>query len=210
MKPLRQTKLTDFFPEGEERHRPRRPDSIHNFDDIRRVGRHPITGLSTKWRTIMSLEMQGHTKAQIAKLVGMSTAGLCNVTTDPRYVEARDAYLRELDREFFEMKPQAFAALRSGLGSSDENTALRAAEVWFKGASFGGYSKTPPPDQNVTAEDVARQLLQVKAENVQININSGPPDANQRLVERNSDHRHPSSVLVRSTPAEPSAAEGDL
>jgi hypothetical protein len=41
--------------------------------------------------------------------------------------------------------------------------------MWFKGAGFGSYSKTPAIDPTVTAEDVVRNLLQI---NVNVNVPS--------------------------------------
>jgi hypothetical protein len=77
-----------------------------------------------------------------------------------------------MDAEFIAMKPLAFAALKNGLGSNDENTALRASEQWFKGAGFGGFAKDPVPQTRLTAEDVAAQLLAGLNVNVQVNVSS--------------------------------------
>jgi hypothetical protein len=101
----------------------------------------------------------------------MSAQGVSHITRDERYRRYRDERLSALDDEFFSMKPLALEALKGGLTSHDENTALRASEQWFKAASFGGYSKTEPPSTHLTAEDVARQLLGVQV-NVTVNTTS--------------------------------------
>ena len=103
--------------------------------------------------------------------MGLSTTTLSTITRDPRYIAYREAHLAALDAEFIQMKPLAFAALKAGLNSKDENTALRASEQWFKGAGFGGFSKEPQPSSHLTAEDVAAQLLQQI--NVTVNLNTG-------------------------------------
>lgn len=134
-------------------------------------GKQPIGDeLSTRWRTILSLEMRGWNKLDIAEHIGLSHNAVVSATNDERYVAFRQEYLSEMDEEFVSLKPMALMALKNGLSSQDENTALRASEQWFKGASFGGYSKTPEPSTTVTAEDVARQLLNITADNVQVNI----------------------------------------
>lgn len=171
LKPLRQTRVDDYFPRaaGQHRFRSDKPNPEH----LKHPGRVPANTseqLTTKWRTVLSLEMQGHYKTDIAKITGMTFTAISKITNDPRYIEFRDNYIKDLDHEFLEMKPLAFNALRSALRSNDENTALRASEVWFKGSSFGGYSKEPAPNTNLTAEDVARKLLEVHADNVQINV----------------------------------------
>jgi hypothetical protein len=123
----------------------------------------------TKARTILTLQMRGHTQAQIAEMMHISHQGVSIIVQRPEYKEMRERVLRELDDEFLAMKPLAFDAIEGGLRSSDENTALKAADMWFKGAGFGSYSKTPAVDPTVTAEDVVRNLLQI---NVNVNVPS--------------------------------------
>lgn len=138
-------------------------------------GKQPIgEELSTRWRAILSFELRGWNKTDIAEHLGLSLNSVILTTKDERYVAFRQEYLAEMDDEFLCMKPLAFAALKNGLCSADENTALRASEQWYKGASFGGYSKTPESPTTVTAEDVARQLLSISADNVQVNIHNYP------------------------------------
>jgi hypothetical protein len=123
----------------------------------------------TKARTILTLQMRGHTQAQIAGMMHLSPQGVCVIIQRPEYKQMRERVLRELDDEFLAMKPLAFDAIEGGLRSSDENVALKAADMWFKGAGFGSYSKTPAIDPTVTAEDVVRNLLQI---NVNVNVPS--------------------------------------
>lgn len=126
-------------------------------------------GISTRWTSVYTLELRGLTQKQIAEALGMSVGGVGKIVTDPRYIEYRERHLSALDQEFVAMKPLAFAALKSGLNSQDENTALRASEQWFKGANYGGFSKHERPATTATAEDIARQLLTGIQVNVQVN-----------------------------------------
>lgn len=96
----------------------------------------------------------------------MSANAVSKITRREDYITYREQRLAELDNEFFAMKPLALAALRGGLNSLDENTALRASEQWFKGASFGGFAKNPEPARQQSAEDVVAQLLNA----VQVNV----------------------------------------
>lgn len=121
----------------------------------------------TKARTILTLEMRGKSKTMIAEMMHLSIQGVCAITARSEYKEMREVVLREMDHEFLAMKPLAFDAIENGLKSSDENVSLKAADMWFKGAGFGSYSKTPPSDPSVTAEDVVRNLLQV---NVNVSV----------------------------------------
>lgn len=139
-------------------------------EKIRASGKHgkrTADDLKTSWAAIYTLELRGIPQKQIAEALNLAPSTVSNIVTDPRYLEYRERHLAALDQEFVAMKPLAFAALKGGLSSSDENTALRASEQWFKGAGYGGFSKTERASTGLTAEDVARALL--GGVNVQIN-----------------------------------------
>lgn len=137
-------------------------------------GEHPGTGMktpkhiTTRARTICSLELRGFDKKQIAESMGLAYATVSRITNSERYVAARNELLADMDNEFISMKPLALSALKGGLTSRDEQTALRASDQWFKAAGYGGYSREPQPSNVATAEDVARLLLGV---NVNVNVN---------------------------------------
>lgn len=138
-------------------------------------GRPPHEGVTTRWAAIYALELRGLTQSEIAQSLGMSNTRVCSIVNDERYIKYREEHLAALDSEFIQMKPLAFAALKSGLNSNDENTALRASEQWFKGAGFGGFAKDPTPQTRTTAEDVAAALLASVNVNVQVNVGDGQP-----------------------------------
>jgi transcriptional regulator with XRE-family HTH domain len=126
--------------------------------------------VSTRWAAIYALELRNLSHAEIAMAMGLNPGTLSRITRDERYIAYREEHMAKLDSEFVAMKPLAFNALRSGLNSSDENTALRASEQWFKGAGFGGFAKDPVPATRTTAEDVAAALLAGVQVNVQVNV----------------------------------------
>jgi hypothetical protein len=164
-------RLSHYFPEADGQHR-HRDDLVGCAADqslAHKTGRVPNEDIPTKWRVILSLEMQGESKVDIAKHVGMTASAVSQITRDERYLAHREAYLETIDRDFLAMKPLAFKALQQGLTSSDEDTALKASDQWFRAAGFGGYSKRDEPATQTTAEDVVRQLLQI---NVQVNVGS--------------------------------------
>jgi transcriptional regulator with XRE-family HTH domain len=153
-----------------------------NSNDRAVTGRQAWEEVPTRWAAIYTLELRGLTQQAIAEAVNMSPGSVSRIVMDDRYIAYRTARLAELDQEFVAMKPLAFNALRGALNSQDENTALRASETWFKGAGFGGYSKTERPATTLTAEDVAAALLnhsggplvQVNTQvNTQVNAPSG-------------------------------------
>ena len=124
--------------------------------------------LSTRARMVLSLEMRGYDKQSIAGHIGISPQRVHQITYSDRYIEAREALLSRMDYEFVAMKPAAFAALRNAINSRDENTALRGSEAWMRAAGFGQYGRgASNPVGAVTAEDVARRLLQLQ---VSVNV----------------------------------------
>jgi transcriptional regulator with XRE-family HTH domain len=127
---------------------------------------------------VYTLELRGLSYKQIAEALNMSSSGVAHIVADPRYIEYREQHLATLDQEFVAMKPLAFRALRGGLQSPDENTALRASEQWFKAANYGGFSKHERPAVSTSAEDIARELLRGGI-NVQVNtqVNVAPPES---------------------------------
>jgi len=179
--------LEKLFPGAPPHEKQRRvkdtPGNVANL--TMHEGRTARQDVPTRWAAIYTLELRGMAHKAIAEAIGMSDSGVSRVTMDPRYIAYRESRLAELDQEFVAMKPLAFNALRGALNSQDENTALRASETWFKGAGFGGYSKTERPATTLTAEDVAAALLthsggplvQVNTQvNTQVNAPSGDPE----------------------------------
>lgn len=166
--------LDDVFPAAPP-HAPHTPaprplSGVGAHPEMRSEGKGTRTEVSTRWASIYALELRGLSIAEIAQALGMSQSGVSRITTDERYIAYREQHLGAIDAEFVMMKPLAFAALKSGLNSSDENTALRASEQWFKGAGFGGFAKDPVPQTRTTAEDVAAALIAGVQVNVNVNV----------------------------------------
>jgi hypothetical protein len=126
----------------------------------------PDRPLNTRARMILALELRGLHKTEIAVRMRLSEAQVQRLTRTDSYIAARDGMLDRMDAEFRAMKPMAFEALRRGLKSGDENTALRASEQWMRAAGFMQHGKGEGR-QGVTAEDVATVLM------VNVNIKPG-------------------------------------
>ncbi len=138
-----------------------------------KVGRRRREGVSTRWAAVYALELRGLNYSEIATALGLNPQTIYKIVNDDRYLAYREEHLTALDADFVMMKPLAFSALKSGLNSVDENTALRASEQWFKAAGFGGFSKEPQHNPGVTAEDVAAQLIAGATVNVAVQVNVG-------------------------------------
>lgn len=159
------SELAKLFPEA---YTPRTPSLKKGNDNLpKSSGRKPVDYLTTRHRMILTLELRGKDKTEIAQLLGMSLTGVVHACRTEKYIAAREKLLGDADQEFMNMKPAALAALRRGLDAREDSVALHASETWMKAAGFMQYGKGQG-QQGVTAEDVAAQLLQVN-----ININTG-------------------------------------
>jgi hypothetical protein len=155
--------LTELFPAAYDKShvRPPFPASLGNPSAVQL--------LPTKARAILALELRGLPKTQIAVRLHMKEQAVRRITHTDRYIAARAVLLDRLDHEFLAMKPAVFNALRRGLDSGDEGIALRASEQWMRAAGFMHYGKGEA-QQGLTAEDVAKQMLQL---NVTVNVKPG-------------------------------------
>lgn len=166
-----QPRLADYFPGASQPASTRLAESFADHPERRQDGGSPhadVEFIPTKWRSILSMEMQGLTKTEIASRLGMHQASVSMICRRPAYVSFRERHLGKLDADFFAMKPLALRALERGLTGTDDNTALKAADMWFSGARYQGYDKSKVTGQEtLSAEDVVKRLLQV---NVQVNI----------------------------------------
>jgi hypothetical protein len=121
---------------------------------------HGGSTLPPKQRMILSLQLHGFRRKEIAERLGMHENSVSRVVHSKRYLDAFDARLDELDAEFLRLKPAALRALADGLNSRDEVIKLRAAEVWFKLTGQGGYGRDgSDAGPKATAEDIAQALL---------------------------------------------------
>ena len=175
--------LAELFPAAFVKHvAPTRPDAAEmaRQNEGRTLGsRNKPRPLSTRARMILSLDLRSQSTAEIAQKMGLHERAVQWIRRTDRYIAAREALLGRMDAEFSAMKPAVFNALSNGLRSRDENTALRASETWMKAAGFGQYGKGNA-QQGITAEDVARQLLQV---NVNVNIAEPTPEGRRQAPE---------------------------
>ncbi len=148
------------------------PRPAHLESTITDTGRHAISRtLPTSWAAMLTLEMQGYTKKEIAQMLGRNYARVTRITTHPVYLEHRTQRLGDLDRDFVNLKHKVVDVMGRALDQSAPMDAqLRAADMWFKTQGYGAYSKNPVPEQKVTVEDVVSRLLQV---NVQVNVGEG-------------------------------------
>lgn len=124
---------------------------------IRNAGRDQLKPLSTKWRTILTLELRGRTKLEIAQQLGRSYGSIVNITNTVRYREYRDEMLLHVDEEFLNLKPIALLALRNGLTSLDEKTSSQNARWYFESL---GYGSRQQDNDGATAEEIVSRIFE--------------------------------------------------
>jgi hypothetical protein len=133
--------------------------------------------VSSRWETVMTLDIRGFSLAEIHERTGISVNRICVLRRTERYREAKAARLHAIDDDFVSLKPLAMDALRRGLNDvTDNNVALRASEQWFKTAGYGQHGKTGDAPAGATAESIAAAILKQQI-NVTVNVNGAVADA---------------------------------
>jgi len=145
--------------------------------------------LSTKWRTVLSLELRGMTKKDIAAKLDTTPITISWITRQQRYIDHRDFLLKQADEEFFNLKPTALNAIRTGLNSSDEKTASQNARWYFETLGYGAAREAA----SVTAEDVIGRLFEnanvTIEQHAHVHYNEATRDAHPRNERSSSGER---------------------
>lgn len=114
---------------------------------------------------VLSLHLSGSTAEEIAELAGYASVGtVYNILHKKEVVLVRQQLLAGLELEFEALQGQIFQTIKEKLNSADERVQLESVNIWMK--FFGRFTPKLDRDQQLTAEDVVRQIL-----NQQININ---------------------------------------
>lgn len=126
-------------------------------------GAKPIKKLNTTHRRLIGLILQGYTGNEMAVMLGLTPSRISILRHDPMIEEIINTQLDNCDAELAALMPKAVAALSKGLDSADNNHALKSVDMLFKtqGKFKDQFTET---EKKITAEDVARQIIEVKGE----------------------------------------------
>lgn len=125
-------------------------------------GAKPLKKLSARHRQLISLCLQGYSNNEIAVILDYTVSRVSLIRNDPLVQQALESFLSDADQQLAQLLPKAVNAISRGLDSGDLNHALSAADKVFK--TQGKFKENAERKQAVTAEDVARQIIQVKGE----------------------------------------------
>jgi hypothetical protein len=138
------------------------PIELHPLSDTTAYLVPQLRQLSFRDRQVLSLELQGLRKTDIAVRLGLHPVHVSNITLAPNYLAARDALLdNQIAAMIRGLLPQAVRTLEDGLHSRHEHIRLAAAGMTFKILGYMHHGKECEAHANggITAEDVCRQLL---------------------------------------------------
>lgn len=114
-----------------------------------------------RWMVVLDLHLAGKKVSEIQQITAYSPAMIYRILDDERITALRQQKLEYYDKEFLALQPKVNDAVRKGLDSEDKY--LEAASLWLK-HSGKGLSQGEGQQLNVTAENVAIQLLQQASE----------------------------------------------
>lgn len=126
-------------------------------------------------RMVLSLEMRGFRLTEISKVLAVSYPTVVAATKTKQYRRMFASALDECDDEFTKLKPQAIRAVADGLADSDSAIALKAADMWFRGAGYRGFGKGGEAGPRESAEDIARALFEAGGGKVTIEVERAQP-----------------------------------
>ena len=136
------------------------------YDYEKIIGRRTMGGsvklkrLRPVHRKLIGYHLRGLTATEINYITGFAESAIYRILNDPLSQAYIHAHTAGADMELEALAPLAVGAIRNGLDSSDERTALNAADKFFK--ATGRYGKMETAKE--TAEDVIMRMLSI-AEN---------------------------------------------
>jgi len=119
--------------------------------------------LTVRARQVLSLELQGLRKIDIAVRLGLHENYVGQITGTPSYITARNAMLdRDINAMIRGLTPMAIRTLEEGFQSPNEYIRMAAAGMIFKILGFMHHGKECDAYANggVTAEDICKRLLE--------------------------------------------------
>ena len=117
----------------------------------------PYRRLGVRQQRVLALFMSGHSKQEISKAMGMSSAAVSLIINNPSSMDLLERASRDNELEIKAMLPLAISAMRTAMRSDEEETALRAAKAYFQ---VTGRAKDKDADAT-TAEDVVARILEI-------------------------------------------------
>lgn len=118
--------------------------------------------LGTKHKKAIALHLAGYRNLDISEMLQMPPSWVSITLRDPLARAVIESYHADNDDRLAALYPQAIDAVQRSLLSSDYKAALKASEIFFK--TQGKFKEGEKREKNITAEDVARQIVQVKGE----------------------------------------------
>lgn len=114
-----------------------------------------------KARRVLALVLQGESRSKVAEVTGYAESTVSAIMRNPLSAKLLVELNREGDVEFQALRPLAIDALRRGLNSTDDDTALRASRDYFNAKG-----KDSAQDQGVaeSAEDIVERILELQVD----------------------------------------------
>ena len=123
----------------------------------RESGAMNLKKLSGRTLAILREHMRGKPSWELARDFGMTDSSISRILNDPLSREFINSQVAQCDGDFKALYRRAVIAMANGLSSADENTALRAADMYLR--AHGKYAREDA-ERPLTATEVAKALLE--------------------------------------------------
>lgn len=150
--------LAELGPDGEDINTlPARYGDGSSFPDLK--------ALKPSHMKIIEYHLRGYTQAEICRMLQVCATTVWRTLKDPLAQPYITGFKEQADLEFSQLRMAANDAVRRGLNSKDERTALIAAKTVYEKEG----DMRAKEDKNMTAEDVIAAVLARIEVNVTVN-----------------------------------------
>ena len=143
-------------------------------------GAKPLKKITLKHRLLIALFVRGYSNNEVALQLKMTPSWVSTLRHDPKISEIIDRHIAEADEHIAALMPKVAEKLSQILDSSDNQHVLGAIDKVLK--TQAKYKEAGGDQNLVTAEDVARQIIEVKGE-ARITLEQGTRIAVEKVDE---------------------------
>lgn len=134
------------------------PDRYNQDRHLTRQDHNPAS-ISWRWRQVLELHLAGLSAREISDQTGYALSTIYGILASDEVTQLKQQIMSYYDSRFEALFPEVIQTVSDALASDDLNKRLEAAKVWLKAHGKFSDAQRPSLQVNLTAEDVAIQIL---------------------------------------------------